>query len=105
MAFSFLLKAPPASRMDPVDRRKIHNFIIDPLGRPTRTAGNDHYFYTWRVSVRLSTHIQIAQTKQFQVRIVIATDGIVGLAEGIIDCLLLHVYVKFFKVIKRAGFE
>ena len=58
---------------------------LDPLGRPTITAGGGHYFHTCRPSI--CPHF--AQNN-FWVRIVFAIGGIVGLAEGIIDgtCLV-----------------
>ena len=65
----------------------IHAFTFDPRGRPTVTAGSDHYFsrvvYT---SVRPSSLFKILQNKtKVQGGIVIATGRTVGLAEWIID--------------------
>ena len=61
--------------------------IIDPWGPPTVTAGSDHYFRRCRLSVRpsVSTFHNIAKQNNFQVKIVIATGGTVGMAEWIID--------------------
>ena len=57
--------------------------VIDPLGRPTIKAGNDHYFHTCRPSVRPSIFENCANN--FQMRMVIATGRNVCLTEGIID--------------------
>ena len=57
---------------------------IDPRGRPTVTAGSDHYFHTCCLSIRRSKSQNLA-IQTFQTRIVIATGGTVGLAEWIID--------------------
>ena len=52
---------------------------IDPLGRPTITAGCDHV-------ASFLTFQNLAKQNKFQVRVVIATGGIiVGLAKWIID--------------------
>ena len=69
---------------------------IDPRGRPTVTAGSDHYFRTCCLyvlpSVRPSPLLIISQIK-FQTWIVIATGGTVGLAEWIISDT--HVFLPF----------
>ena len=44
------------------------NLIFDPLGRPTITAGSDHYFRTWCLYFRPSIRQYLAKsrkTKQF----------------------------------------
>ena len=56
--------------------------MFDLRGRPTVTAGSDHYFRTGCPSVLT---FQISQKNNFEVSIVIATGGTVGLAEWIID--------------------
>ena len=62
--------------------------IFDPLGRPTVPARSDHYFCTLSPSVR--PHFSKYQkTKQTSLKIIIATGGTVGLAEGIIDDICL----------------
>ena len=59
--------------------------IFDPRGQPIVTAGSDHY-YLHVVSLRSSTphFLKSREKNTFQVRIVIATVGNVGLAEWII---------------------
>ena len=57
---------------------------IDPRGRPTVTAGSDHYFRAWCPCVY--SHFSKSRKKNnFQVRIVIATGRFVGMAKWIID--------------------
>ena len=68
--------------------------LFDPRGRPTVTAGSDHYFRTWcpsnpqsvRLSLRMSVPIfqNVAKQNNFQVRIVITTGETMGLAVWII---------------------
>ena len=57
--------------------------LFDPRGRPTVTAGSDHYFCPCCLSVHPCPLFKISQN--FQVRIVIASGGTVGLSEWIID--------------------
>ena len=73
---------------------KLSVILYDPRGRPTVMAGSDHFFRTWCLSVLTSvpTFQNFAKRNNFQVRIVIATGGTVGLAEWIID----DSYVLFF---------
>ena len=81
----FFLSTSPES-FAPLDRHCWKASDIDPRGRPTLMAGSDHYFRTWCLSVRPSSLFKISKKQNnFQVRIVIATGGIVGLADWIID--------------------
>ena len=66
---------------------------IGPRGRPKVTAGSDHYFRTWCLYVCPSfpTFPNLAKQNHFQARIVNAVGGTVGLAEWIIDDLVLSV--------------
>ena len=64
--------------------------VVDPRGRPTVTAGNDHYFRTCclyvRPSVRPSPLLKISQNKtKVQAKLVFVIGGTVGLAEWIIE--------------------
>ena len=65
----------------------LNGSLIDPRGRPTVTAGIDHYFRTCCLSVRTSVPIfqYLAKQNKVQASIVIATGVNVGLAEWIID--------------------
>ena len=56
---------------------------IDPRGRPTVTARSDHYIRTCCPYVPAFQNL--SKQNNFQVRIVIASGGTVGLAEWIID--------------------
>ena len=59
---------------------------IDPRGRPTVTAGSDHYFRTCCLYIRPSVPtFQNLAKQNVQARIVIATGGTVDLAGWIID--------------------
>ena len=60
--------------------------FVDPRGQPTVTAGSDHYLPTCCLSVRPSvpTFQNLAKQNNFQLRIMIASDGAVGAAEWII---------------------
>ena len=53
-----------------------------------RPPGSDHYFHTCRPSI--PTFKNVLKQNKFQVRIVIATGGSVGLAERIIDGTHAH---------------
>ena len=67
--------------------------FFDPrIGRPTITAGSDHYIHTWCLYVRpyVRSHFSISsKTNQLSSKwgytVVITTGGTVGLAKGIID--------------------
>ena len=72
---------------------------VDPLGQPTITAGNDHCFHTCPSPYFKNR----AKRSKFQVKAVIATGGIVGLAQGIIVLLLLFYEVyetRFYSGVK-----
>ena len=56
--------------------------VIDPLGRPTVTAGSDHCFCSCRPSVRPSP---LSKQYIFQTKTMFATGETVSLAEWIID--------------------
>ena len=66
---------------------QLYIFIsFDPLGRPTVTAGSDHYFRTYCPFVRPHFSNLTKQQKKM-----VATNETVGLAERIIDdtCLVI----------------
>ena len=70
---------------------------IDPRGRPTVTAGSDHYFRTCCLSVRPSPLFKNhAKQNNFEARIVIATGGTVSLAEWIIDGTNMSISASVF---------
>ena len=75
------------------------DYFFDPLGRPTIKFGIDHYNFT-----HVNRIWKSLKAKQFLSGIVIATGGIVGLAERIIDdtCLvnLLIPPTLLFKQVK-----
>ena len=95
--------------------------IFDPRSRPTVTAGNDHYFRTRSLSVRLSfrnvrPHFSKPRKTKQLLRVVIATDRAVGLVEWIIDGIhVFHFFNRssfptkcepiFLRRIQRLGFS
>ena len=64
---------------------------IDPLGRPTITAGSDHYFRLCCLYIRFSTIQNLEKLNKIQERIMITIGGTVGPAEWIIDDMLAAV--------------
>ena len=73
--------------------------IFDPLGRPTITADSYHYFHTCCPSVSPQLSKNGAKQNNFKVRIVIATRGILGLAEGIIEDTCLVVLSFLYEIL------
>ena len=73
---------------------------FDPRGRPTVTAGSDHYFRTCCLSVRP----HFSKQNQFQAKTMFTTGETVGLAEWIMDdtCLVsLFSEVSALKWVKK----
>ena len=63
----------------------LQNRYIDQRGRPTFTAGSDPCSHVVSVRPSVPNFKYPAKQNNFQVRIVIATGGTVGLVEWIID--------------------
>ena len=68
---------------------RVYEHSIDPLGRRTVTAGSDHYFHTWCLSVRPSVRPSVPNfqdlANKFLVKLMIAASGTVGLTQRITD--------------------
>ena len=77
-------------------------FIFYPRGRPTVNAGSDHYFHTCHLSgLYFHPRFQNLAKFNFQVKIVTATCGTVGLAEWIIFVPPIVVHISVISFVER----